>query len=246
MGSSILEVNNLSKHFKGLKAVDNVSFCIPEKKITGLIGPNGAGKTTCFNMISGTYRPTKGNVIYKNKDITDIAAYEHSKLGIARTFQIMKPLQQMTVLDNVISGALYGSENLKNYNNAKEKALEILNFTGLYDVKDSLPKELGTPRKKRLELARSLATNPELLLLDEVMAGLNPTETDEAVELIRKINENGVTIFLIEHVMRAVVRLCETIIVMNHGEKVAEGAPDKVMNNPYVIEIYLGKGGEDE
>ena len=233
---NILEIKDLSKNFKGLKAVDSVSFAVEEGGITGLIGSNGAGKTTVFNMISGVFPPTAGHIIYKNKEITGMKPYHYTSMGIARTFQIMKPLASMSVLDNVASGALYGRKKYKSVKEAKEYAEEILHFTGLYERKDWLPGEMGTPFKKRLELARALATDPDMLLLDEVMAGLNPTETDEAVELIRKINENGTTILLIEHVMRAVANLCQKVVVMHHGEKITEGTPEMVMNDPYVID----------
>lgn len=237
----ILQVQNLTKNFRGLKAVSDVSFTAEEGCITGMIGSNGAGKTTCFNMISGFLVPSDGHVIYKGKDITGMKPYNYTSLGIARTFQIMKPLANMTLLENVVSGVLFGRKKITNSKEAKEYALEILEFAGMYDKKDLYPKEIGTPFKKRLELARALATDPELLLLDEVMAGLNPTETDEAVELIRKINENGTTVLLIEHVMRAVANLCKKVVVMHHGEMITEGTPEQVMNDPYVIEIYLGK-----
>ncbi len=239
----MIEVSNLTKQFKGLLAVNDVSFDIREGGITGLIGSNGAGKTTVFNMISGAFNPTRGRVFYKGTNITDLKPHEYSAKGIARTFQIMKPLSNMSVLDNVISGAFYGKESCKSIKEATQRAEEILKFTNLYEFRNWLPYEMGTPNRKRLELARALATKPDLLLLDEVMAGLNPTETDEAVELIKKINETGVTVLLIEHVMRAVVNLCEKIIVMHHGEKIAEGTAQEVMNDPYVIEIYLGKEG---
>jgi len=240
----VIEVKNLTKNFKGLKAVVDVSFSIESGKISGMIGPNGAGKTTTFNMISGFYNPSAGQVFYNGTDITQSLAHEYTNMGIARTFQIMKPLANLTVLDNVVSGAFFGLHKAKNLRQAREIALETLEFTGLYDKRNFLAKDMGTPDQKRLEMARALATKPETILLDEVMAGLNPTETDEAIELIFKIRDSGVTVFMIEHIMRAVVNLCEKVIVLHHGQKISEGTPTTVMNDEYVIEVYLGKGGK--
>jgi branched-chain amino acid transport system ATP-binding protein len=192
-------------------------------------------------MIAGFYPPTRGIVLLQGRDITKKRAHQYTKMGVARTFQIMKPLANLSVVDNVISGAYFSRRKVKNYKEARELALETLQFTGLYEKRDVLAKDMGTPSQKRLEMARALVTSPDVLLLDEVMAGLNPTETDEAIRLIFKIRDSGITIFMIEHIMRAVVSLCEKIIVLHHGEKIAEGPPDQVMNDEYVIEVYLGK-----
>jgi branched-chain amino acid transport system ATP-binding protein len=210
-----------------------------------LIGPNGAGKTTLFNVISGFYRPTAGKVFFCGNDVTTLQPYERCRLGMARTFQIMKPLPYRSVIDTVIAGSMFGREHSATLGVARKRAVAILEFTGLMHKQDVLAKELGTADKKRLELARALATKPELLLLDEVMSGLNHTESEECVQLIRKINQSGVTVFLIEHVMQAVVNLCEKIIVLHHGEKIAEGPADLVMNDPLVVEVYLGKEEDD-
>lgn len=244
--STIIEVQNITKSFKGLKAVSDVSFTVEEGAITGMIGPNGAGKSTTFNMICGYYPPTSGTILYRGENITGKRAYEYADMGIARTFQIMKPLGNLTVLDNVASSAFFGRYKAKNLAQAREIARETLEFTGLYAKRNVLAREMGTPDQKRLEMARALATRPQMLFLDEVMAGLNPAETEDAIALIRRINENGVTIFLIEHIMKAVVSLCEKVIVLHHGEKIATGTPEQVMNDPYVMEVYLGKKKEEQ
>ncbi len=246
MADNILEVQHLTKRFKGLTAVKDVSFSVREGGITGMIGPNGAGKSTTFNMICGYYPPTEGRILYRGEDITSKKAYEYTNMKIARTFQIMKPLKNLSVLDNVISSSYFGHAGAKSRIEATERAMEILEFTGLYAKRHVLSKDMGTPDQKRLEMARALATRPELLFLDENMAGLNPAETEEAIQLIRKINESGVTIVLIEHIMKAVVSLCEEVIVLHHGEKIAEGTPEQVMNDPYVMEVYLGTKKEGE
>ena len=244
--STIIEVQGITKSFRGLKAVSDVSFTVEEGAITGMIGPNGAGKSTTFNMICGYYPPTSGTILYRGENITGKRAYEYADMGIARTFQIMKPLGNLTVLDNVASCAFFGRYKAKNLKQAREIARETLEFTGLYAKRNVLAREMGTPDQKRLEMARALATRPQMLFLDEVMAGLNPAETEDAIALIRRINDNGVTIFLIEHIMKAVVSLCEKVIVLHHGEKIATGTPEQVMNDPYVMEVYLGKKKEEQ
>ena len=242
----VIEVVGLTKRFKGLTAVNDVSFSVRKGGITGMIGPNGAGKSTTFNMICGYYPPTEGKIYYNGEDITEKKAYEYTNMKIARTFQIMKPLKNLTVMDNVIASCYFGHAAAKTREEAVERATEVLKFTGLYEKRHVLSKEMGTPDQKRLEMARALATKPEVLFLDENMAGLNPTETAEAIELIRRINQSGVTILLIEHIMQAVVSLCEKVIVLHHGEKIAEGTPEEVMNDPYVMEVYLGTKAEDK
>lgn len=244
MATPIIEVQHITKRFKGLTAVKDVSFSIREGAITGMIGPNGAGKSTTFNMICGYYPPTEGKIFFRGQDITNKRAYEYTNMKIARTFQIMKPLKNLSVMENVVASCYFGHAAAKNDREARQRAMEVLQFTGLYEKRHVLSKDMGTPDQKRLEMARALATKPELLFLDENMAGLNPAETEAAIELIREINRSGVTIFLIEHIMQAVVSLCEEVIVLHHGEKIAEGTPEQVMNDPYVMEVYLGKKGD--
>ncbi|MBQ4511929.1 MAG: ABC transporter ATP-binding protein [Anaerolineaceae bacterium] len=213
----IIEVQHITKRFKGLTAVKDVSFTIREGGITGMIGPNGAGKSTTFNMICGYYPPTEGKIFFRGQDITNKKAYEYTNMKIARTFQIMKPLKNLSVLENVVASSYFGHAAAKNDREARERAMDILQFTGLYEKRHVLSKDMGTPDQKRLEMARALATKPEMLFLDENMAGLNPAETEDAIRLIREINASGVTIFLIEHIMKAVVSLCEEVIVLHHG-----------------------------
>lgn len=241
MGETILTVDNVTKRFKGLTAVKNVSFTVKQGEMIGLIGPNGAGKTTLFQMISGFEDIDSGTINYRGQDITHTKAHELNRMGISRTFQIVQPLLNFTVLDNVVVSLFYGRERCRTRAEAVKKAHEIIAYTGLEDRKMHLAKTLGTPGMKRLELARALATNPDMLLLDEVMAGLTPTEVDDAIKLIRAINQKGITVVVVEHVMQAVMNLSQRVLVLHHGELIAEGTPEEVTSNQQVINVYLGK-----
>lgn len=234
-----LEVKNLVKNFGGLAAIRHVSFQMRRGEILGVIGPNGAGKTTLFNVISGFYRPDGGEIFYQGEVISHLRSpHLICRRGMARTFQLVKPFQNISVLENVVTGAYL---RVRSPAAAREDALEILDLVGLYEMKDSPARSLTLSARKRLELARALATRPSLLLLDEIMAGLNPKETEEAVNLIRKIREQGITILIIEHVMQAIMTLSDRIIILHHGEKIGEGTPDQVARDEKVIKAYLGE-----
>ena len=234
---SLLSVRNVSRFFGGLAALTDVSFDVRKGEILGLIGPNGAGKTTLFNVINGFYAPSKGEVIFKGKNISHLKPNKICAMGMARTFQVVKPLRRMTVLDNVIASAFLRA---KNKSEATQKAIEILEFSALYDDRDILSKGLPLGKRKRLEIARALATGPEMLLLDESFAGLNPTEHNESMTIIRKIKDRGITMMVIEHHMKVIMSISDRIVVLNYGEKIAEGTPAEVGNNPLVITAYLG------
>lgn len=235
----LLSLQGVSKHFGGLQALTRVTFDLPEGQILGLIGPNGAGKTTLFNAINGVYPPEEGRIMFRNKDVTHTRPYEHARLGMARTHQIVQPLNELTVRENVEAGACFGHEN-HSLGRAASIAVEVLEFVGLTPRADQLAGSLNVAQKKRLEMARALAARPYLLLLDEVLAGLNASEIDGMIQTVLKIREQGVTILMIEHVMKAVMNVSDRIIVLDYGEQIAEGNPQVIANNPRVIEAYLG------
>lgn len=235
---SLLEVRKVSMFFGGLAAISDVSFEVKKGEILGLIGPNGAGKTTMFNVVNGFYKPSKGEVSFKDKKISGLKPHEICKMGIARTFQVVKPLQRMSVLDNVIASAFL---RVKSRAQAEETALETIRFTGLYDDRDVISKGLPLGKRKKLEIARALATQPEMLLLDESFAGLNPSELDESIGIIRQIKERGITIMIIEHHMKVIMAISDRIVVLSYGQKLAEGTPNEIGNNRLVVEAYLGE-----
>jgi branched-chain amino acid transport system ATP-binding protein len=238
----ILEIRDLTKRFQGLVSIDRVSFTIGQGEILALIGPNGAGKTTLVNLISGTLAANEGTISFEGRRIDGLAPYRRARLGIARTFQVMKPFPSLSALDNVAVGALFGLQGgVRSREAARGEARRLLAFTGLGDRADRRADDLGGPDRKRLELAKALALRPRLLLLDEVMAGLNAVEIDEVVEVIKQIRGSGITILIIEHVMKAVRRLADRVIVLHHGELIAEGSTDSVFQDLKVIEAYLGK-----
>ena len=238
----MLEGIGVSRKFGGLKALSNFDFLVEKGQIVGLIGPNGSGKTTLFNVITGFHPADSGKVLYRGNEITRRKPYEIARLGIARTFQIVRPLLGLSVLDNVTTAVLYGRDNIGSMAKGRGRALELLKFVKLDAKKDVPAQRLVAAERKRLELARALAIRPEFLLLDETFSGLNDTEIAEAVKLIFRIrDELGVTIFLIEHVMKAVMGTCEKIFVLQYGVKLAEGKPEEVSKNPAVIQAYLGK-----
>ncbi|HEX2649301.1 MAG TPA: ABC transporter ATP-binding protein [Burkholderiales bacterium] len=238
---SFLEINQISKSFRGLKAVSATSFEVERGGLVALIGPNGAGKTTCFNMIAGVFAPDSGKIVFEGREIQGQRPDEICAAGIGRTFQIVKPFAGLSVLDNVMVGALLRESHA---GEARKRSLRILEKLKL-DSKADLPaSSLTLPDRKRLEVARALATRPKLLLLDEVMAGLRPTECDQMVEVFRELNREGLTILLIEHVMRAVMALAQRVIVLHHGEIIARGTPAEVVRDPAVLECYLGEETE--
>ena len=237
--TALLVIEGLNMRFGGLAAVQDLSFTVEEHEILGLIGPNGAGKSTLFNLINGVFAPNSGRVVFRGADITGMPPYLVARAGLARTHQIVQPLGAMSVRENCIVSACFGRENLP-LARASKAAEEAAIFVGLADRLDSLASQLTIAGKKRLELARALAAQPTLLLLDEVLAGLNSTEVERMIDVIRRIRERGITILMIEHLMQAIMTLSDRIVVLNIGQKLAEGSPTAVANDPAVIEAYLG------
>jgi branched-chain amino acid transport system ATP-binding protein len=237
----LLQVEKIIKSFGGLMALCEVNFEIHQGEIFGVIGPNGSGKTTLFNVITGFLKANKGKVTFMGKDITGLPPHQICRKGIARIFQLVKPFHQLTTLQNVMVGRAYGKDPATNIRRAKEEVAGILNFVGLGNKIEVIASQLTMAERKKLELARALAAHPQLLLLDELMAGLNSAETETAMNLVNKIKDSGVTVVMVEHIMKAVLGISDRIIVLNAGEKIAEGSPKEVVKNQLVIEAYLGK-----
>lgn len=238
----ILEVENVSKWFEGLMAVNHVSFTVDEGMIFGLIGPNGSGKTTLFNLITGFLRPNTGKIRFQGRDITGVPPYNVCRAGIGRTFQLNKPFISMTVLENVMVGRIYGNEPARSLRQARVESEELLELTGLDKKRLVIAGALGIVDRKRLEVARALATKPKMLFLDETMAGLNLREIEDVMQLLKGLRNSGVTLMVVEHVMKAVLGISDTVMVLSAGQKIAEGKPKEIVHNKQVIEAYLGKG----
>jgi branched-chain amino acid transport system ATP-binding protein len=242
---ALLQVNGLTKHFGGLAAVQNVSFEIEGGEIVSLIGPNGAGKTTIFNVLSGIYSPDRGEIRLDGENLVGRKPFEICQRGIGRTFQIMQPFPHMTVGENVVTSGLFGRVPKVPMSKVEEEATELCQWVGLGDRMKAYPRNLTVADQKKIEIARALAIKPKLLLLDEVMSGLTPMETAEAIKLVRQLRVKGITIFLIEHVMKVVMGISDRVIVLHHGEKISEGTSNQVANDPRVIEAYLGEQIEE-
>lgn len=248
MNSPLLKLESVTKRFRGLTAVDRFNMTVDEGQIVGIVGPNGSGKTTTFACVSGFLRPEEGRVIFRGQDITGLQPYQIARLGISRTFQIVQSFEELTVLDNVVLGALKPDEANHSISiaEARYRAAEVIDLVGLAPDARKLGGSLGIPGRKRLEIARALATRPKVLLLDEVMAGLRPVEVDQAVEIIKNIRDRGVTIVVVEHLMRAVLALSEKLYVIHHGALLAEGIdPREVLGRPEVVDAYFGKAALD-
>jgi len=240
MSTTILVAEHLSQRFGGIQAIDHLSFALKEGAVVALIGPNGAGKTTLVNLLTGVQRPTSGRIRFQGVDVTSQRPYQAARRGLARTFQIVQPFPRMTVLENVAAGALFGGAR-PSVAEAMEVAREQLEFTGLAALADRPASALTLAGRKRLELAKSMAMGPKILMLDEVNAGLNSSEIDGALRLIRQIAERGITILIIEHLMKVVMSLAERVLVLHHGQLIAEGSPTEIIRNSKVVEAYLGQ-----
>ncbi|RXF77244.1 ABC transporter ATP-binding protein [Desulfovibrio sp. DS-1] len=234
----MLEIRKLSMFFGGLAALHDVNFDVRQGEILALIGPNGAGKTTLFNCVNGFYTPSEGQVLFKGQPISGLKPHKVCQMGIARTFQVVKPLSRMSVFDNVLASAFLRNPTRKG---AQDVADEVLHFTGLWDDRDQLSKGLPLGKRKRLEIARALATQPEFLLLDESFAGLNPAELDVSIDIIRGIKQQGITVMIIEHHMKVIMAISDRIVVLNFGQKIAEGTPAQISADRQVVEAYLGE-----
>jgi branched-chain amino acid transport system ATP-binding protein len=237
MTEPILNINSVSKTFGGLHAVDGVTFHVQKGEIVGLIGPNGAGKTTIFNLVSGYYAPTEGRIFFKGQDISGRPPYNLATIGIGRTFQVVKPFPGLSVLENIMVAALCRHPKKRD---AEKKAWEVLKFIGLAARADDTAASLTLPGRKRLEIGKALALEPKLLLLDEVVAGLNPTEADQTIHLILKLRDQGMSILIVEHIMRVIMNISDRVVVLNFGKQIALGKPSEVAMDPVVIEAYLG------
>jgi len=238
----LLRCIEVSKEFGGLKALKQVNFTVNENEITGLVGPNGSGKSTLLNVISGIYKPDSGKVMFLNEDISKLPSHLICSKGITKTSQTVQSFPDMTTLENVYIGVLFGRKEEENEQDSLDKAKELLDFVGLGKEKFNIPaRNLNVIELRRVQLARALATSPKLLLLDELLTGLTPKESNEAIALIKRINKQGVTLLIVEHVMRVIMGLCDRVTVLHHGEKICEGKPEEVCNDENVIKVYLGK-----
>jgi len=246
MATPILEVEKLTKYFGGLAAVKDVSFAVPELQIYGFIGPNGAGKTTLFSMIAGALRPSAGCIRSRGKEVTGSPPFRLVKSGVARTHQVVRPFRAMTVLENVQLAAHFGRRNFTRSAAARQYAREALAWVGIDHLADTLAANISLGDQKRLELARALATEPQLLLCDEICGGLTASETRAMLDLLRRIRKNGTTIMYVEHDVKAIMAVCDHVMVLNYGQKLAEGRPQEIQNNPAVVEAYLGKAGSQQ
>jgi branched-chain amino acid transport system ATP-binding protein len=238
----LLKCTSVSKHFGGLQALKKVDFTVNDGEITGLVGPNGSGKSTLLNLISGVYKPDQGQILFLDQDISKLPPYKICAKGITKTAQTVQSFPEMTATENVLTSVVFNQKKSENKINGLRRAQELLEFVGLSKEKFDVPaKNLNVVELRRIQLAKALATNPKMLLLDELLTGLTPKESDEAIALIKQINKQGVTVLIVEHVMRVIMGLCDRVIVLQHGEKICEGTPKQVCNDENVVNVYLGK-----